>query len=68
LQKLARSDSGIAELLVVADLIIDGPYEERLNHDVSLKGSSNQRAHRVSSRYRDFLYLYDSAQARRVEV
>ncbi|GHU03945.1 anaerobic ribonucleoside-triphosphate reductase-activating protein [Betaproteobacteria bacterium] len=68
LQKLACSDSGVAELLGVADLIIDGPYEESLNHDVSLKGSSNQRAHLVSSRYRDYLYLYDLEQARRVEV
>jgi anaerobic ribonucleoside-triphosphate reductase activating protein len=68
LQKLARSDVGVAELLALADLIIDGPYEERLNDDASLKGSSNQRANLMSSRYRDYLYLYEPEQARRVEV
>lgn len=36
---------GVADLLAVTDVLIDGPYEEALNDDKGLRGSSNQRIH-----------------------
>jgi anaerobic ribonucleoside-triphosphate reductase activating protein len=44
LLELAKKDAGVHELLTVTDLLIDGPYIEKLR-DLTLRfrGSSNQR-------------------------
>lgn len=42
--------AGIPELLGQLDVLIDGPYIARLNDNLGLRGSSNQRVHYLTSR------------------
>jgi anaerobic ribonucleoside-triphosphate reductase activating protein len=53
LRRKARTDSGIRELLNELDVLIDGFYRADLNDDVGLRGSSNQRIHFLTPRYRN---------------
>jgi anaerobic ribonucleoside-triphosphate reductase activating protein len=64
----ARSESGIAGLLAMTDLLVHGPYTEALNDDVSLKGSSDQGVLLGTGRYAGHLSMYGPGYARRVEV
>ena len=43
---------GISDLLNEVDVLIDGPYIARLNDNIGLRGSSNQRIHYLSDRLR----------------
>ena len=53
LQRKARTDPGIRELLNELDVLIDGLYRADLNDDSGLRGSSNQRIHFLTPRYRN---------------
>lgn len=56
---------GVAGLLAQVDLLIDGPYVQRLNDGRGLRGSANQTPHYLTERLKGF----DAArQPRRVEV
>ncbi len=52
LEKLQASPPfpGIADLLSVIDVLVDGPYIARLNNNLGLRGSSNQRIHYLTPR------------------
>ena len=41
------------QVLELSDLIISGPYIEKLNNGKGLRGSKNQELHFLSSRYKD---------------
>jgi anaerobic ribonucleoside-triphosphate reductase activating protein len=45
-----RGDAAQRALLGQLDVLIDGPYAERLHGDLRWRASSNQRVHRLSSR------------------
>lgn len=47
LEQLRRKPPGpgVADLLEVIDVLIDGPYHQELDDDKGLRGSSNQRIH-----------------------
>lgn len=41
---------GVADFLASIDVLIDGPYIDRLNDDRGMRGSRNQRIHHLSGR------------------
>lgn len=45
---------GVDDLLAQIDVLIDGPYIERLNNNRGLRGSQNQRIHHLSDRLRAY--------------
>lgn len=45
---------GVSELMDQVDVLIDGPYIERLNNNRGLRGSQNQRVVHLTNRLRDF--------------
>lgn len=45
---------GVPELMDLIDVLIDGPYIERLNNNRGLRGSQNQRVHRLTSRLNEY--------------
>jgi len=45
-------DPSVAALLSVTDILVDGPFETARQRDLLWRGSSNQRIHLLSSRYR----------------
>jgi len=45
--------SGIHAFLDEIDVLIDGPYVEKLNDNLGLRGSSNQRIHHLTNRLKD---------------
>lgn len=47
----SRNDHGFAALLDRLDILIDGPYVERLNDGRLWRGSSNQRIHLLTGRH-----------------
>ena len=59
------NDPAITGLLREIDVLIDGPYIDRLNDDRGLRGSSNQGIHFLTGRYRD---QADSMARRKREV
>ena len=65
----AKEDRGIYDLLGQADILIDGPYIDGLNHNEPYRGSSNQRIISLTGRYKDETeeYYYRS-EGRKVEV
>lgn len=44
-------DSSVDALLAMTDLLIDGPYQQELDDDGALRGSSNQKARLLTERY-----------------
>jgi anaerobic ribonucleoside-triphosphate reductase activating protein len=46
--------SPIQRLLKLVDVLIDGPYAEKLNNNLGLRGSSNQRIIHLTERLRGF--------------
>jgi anaerobic ribonucleoside-triphosphate reductase activating protein len=56
---------GVRDLLDQLDVLIDGPYVQRLNDNRGLRGSRNQRVHHLTSRLAEFDL---ETQPRRVEV
>lgn len=53
LQRDSSLNTGVTELLNELDVLIDGLYRSDLNDNLGLRGSSNQRIHFLTSRYRD---------------
>ncbi len=51
---LTAADPAVGELLAEIDVLIDGPYQEKLNDNRGLRGSSNQRIHYLTSRLATF--------------
>lgn len=56
---------GVEEFLQEIDVLIDGPYIERLNDNLGMRGSKNQRVLHLSGRLRD--YDFEHTQ-RKVEI
>lgn len=48
-----RNDQATDDLLAALDVLIDGPYMDQLNDNLGWRGSSNQRVHFLSGRYRE---------------
>ncbi|MDR3575552.1 MAG: 4Fe-4S single cluster domain-containing protein [Anaerolineaceae bacterium] len=46
-------DPGVQDLLSQVDVLIDGPYNARLNDNQGLRGSSNQRIHHLSLKLKE---------------
>jgi anaerobic ribonucleoside-triphosphate reductase activating protein len=68
LQKLAQKNPRIAALLAHIDLLIDSPYVPELNDGISLRGSSNQRLHCLTPRYKSQLTSDYAQKNRQVEI
>ncbi len=66
LRRKAQRDMAVAELLLAADVLIDGRYDHALNDSHGLRGSANQRVHFLTSRYRGRREYFEDA-PRRVE-
>jgi anaerobic ribonucleoside-triphosphate reductase activating protein len=56
------------ELTNVCDLIVDGIYIDKLNDDLSLRGSSNQKVCIVTDRYREEAKEHYGAVGRKIEL
>ena len=69
LKKTAEVDKGINSFLNDIDILIDGPYVEKMNDDQPYRGSSNQRIIPLTDRYKDVLnsYYYQS-NGRKIEI
>ncbi len=68
LKKMAQDSVGVARLLCATDVLIDGLYVNKLNKNAGFKGSENQVVHLLTHRYKDYIHLYRSDQARKVEL
>jgi anaerobic ribonucleoside-triphosphate reductase activating protein len=55
-------DTDSKQLLSRIDLLIDGPYVQKLDDGKSLRGSSNQRVIPITDRYKDYLSEYGTGQ------
>jgi len=66
--KAGKGEGEIGELLGLCDLLIDGPYIEKLNDGLSLRGSSNQRIHALTGRYASLISQYYGVPNRKVEL
>ncbi|HKR13064.1 MAG TPA: 4Fe-4S single cluster domain-containing protein [Pyrinomonadaceae bacterium] len=53
LRRKAGTDPGLREFLNELDVLIDGLYRADLNDGLGLRGSSNQRIHFLTPRYRN---------------
>ncbi|MCP4701278.1 MAG: radical SAM protein [Gammaproteobacteria bacterium] len=68
LRALAEKSSAISALLELTDVLIDGPYVAERNDGLSLRGSSNQRVHALTPRYRDLIAKCYGTPERPVEM
>ncbi len=57
-----------ASILPFIDILVDGPYVDELNDGMGLRGSSNQRIHFLTPRYRGLEEFFHGASARNVEI
>jgi anaerobic ribonucleoside-triphosphate reductase activating protein len=65
----SEEDRGLAALLGLTDLLIDGPYKPELDDGRPYRGSSNQRFVQLSERYADvFDTYYNGSEGRKIEV
>lgn len=55
--------SPVQRLLRQVDVLIDGPYDEKQNHNLGLRGSSNQRFIHLTGRLRDYDFEHRVRQA-----
>jgi anaerobic ribonucleoside-triphosphate reductase activating protein len=67
LRKKAVINTGITEFLNHLDVLIDGLYVKDLNDDLGLRGSSNQRVHFLTDRYKALKDSFESG-PRQAEV
>jgi anaerobic ribonucleoside-triphosphate reductase activating protein len=65
-QLLLSGNEFAAQLLARVDVLIDGPYIERLNDGRGLRGSTNQVVHRLSQRGKAMQFDFEGC-ARKVE-
>ena len=70
IEELINSDEKyIKELLShYTDILIDGEYIESLDDDKGLRGSSNQKAHFLSEKYREFEEIYKKPAGRKANL
>ena len=54
--------SPVQRLLRLVDVLIDGPYDEKQNHNLGLRGSSNQRFIHLTDRLRGYDFKQRSRQ------
>jgi len=66
-QLLLSGNNDAARLLGLVDVLIDGPYIESLNDGKGLRGSTNQRVHRLSQRGKAMQFDFEGC-ARNVEI
>jgi anaerobic ribonucleoside-triphosphate reductase activating protein len=65
----SEGEEGIAGLLRLTDLLIDGPYRAELDDGRPYRGSANQRFIRLSERYAGvFGTYYNDGDGRKIEV
>ena len=50
----SNPQAGVQKALFGCDTLIDGPYDETMDDDQSLRGSSNQKIYHFTSRYREY--------------
>lgn len=67
LQKRSAIEPSVGDLLSQLDVLIDGLYRSDLNDDLGLRGSSNQRVHFLTPRYRNLKEEFEQ-KPRAVEV
>lgn len=67
LQERSLTDSGVGDFLNQLDVLIDGLYRADLNDDFGLRGSTNQRVHFLTPRYRNLKEEFEH-QPRAIEV
>ena len=67
LEELQKDDDS-RNLLSVTDILIDGRYIKELDDGRAYIGSSNQRLHYLSDRYKEVGKTYYSAEKRRAEI
>jgi len=65
---MQKNFSEIGDILKYIDMLIDGPYIQAENSGFGWKGSSNQKNHLFTERYRQALYLYEDTTKRKVEM
>ena len=63
-----RNDKFINKLLEYTDILIDGKYEDNLNDNISLRGSSNQNIYQLSNRYNKVFDKYYNKNIREIEL
>lgn len=69
LKRKADGDLGVEKFLGQIDLLIDGPYRKKLNHNEPYRGSSNQRILPLTGRYARVMdEYYHKSEGRDVEV
>lgn len=63
------TDESKIQLLSDTDILIDGHYEKKLDDGKPFRGSSNQRIHLLSERYKSvFETYYEKAEKRNIEI
>ena len=55
--------SPVRRLLQLVDVLIDGPYDEKQNHNIGLRGSSNQRIIHLTGRLQGYDFEHQVRQA-----
>ena len=68
LRRRGARNPAVHRVLARTDILIDGPYIESLDDGRALRGSSNQRVHQLTDRYRSVFDITYCALARKVEV
>jgi len=70
LRSMATEEAGesIKKFLKRIDILIDGLYIKSLNDGLSLRGSSNQKVHRLTNRYSEIFEYYYGRMERQVEI
>ena len=63
-----QADSQLAKLLPYIDVLVDGPFVQKLNDGRGLRGSSNQRVHCLTERYRPLERMLTERLIREIEV
>lgn len=70
LLEMSKENSGIRDLLEETDILIDGPYLKKEDHNEPYRGSANQRILRLSQRYEEELinsYYYET-KGRKIDI
>ncbi|EIJ42586.1 organic radical activating enzyme [Beggiatoa alba B18LD] len=68
LQKIAKTQTSIADLLAQIDVLIDGLYIATQNDGLSLRGSKNQQVYALTERYATILENHYGQAQRAVEM
>lgn len=68
IRRHALEDAGVAALLAVVDVLVDGRYQEGRNDGGRWRGSANQRAHCLTPRYREAMTKEFGEAGRKIEL